>query len=385
MLLPIVNIKGMENCLEDKLSEISELVQIVKWPSDEFIEAWKLVTGKIISLKSMVILQLLENDMSIENKVPEELLDFKNKFHQLYLQIKAVIEYKTCTTREQRFFFNLVNDWQKAKELFPKLWIRYTTEIRDDLRKSCEKQAVVDGILLQGTKLNNHALVNLALILKANVDIRSEPGKETPLLIAARNGYPNIVLLLINAGASIEDQIEGSTCLIRAAFMGRKEIVQMLLNAGANVNARSKYGSTSLMFAVETWDKEIVSILLQSGADVNAKNNFGHTALIWAVSIIGNRSIDILDMLIKSGAYINIQDKNGETALHMAATSFSEESVEMLINAGVDISIANKHGQTALMKAKKYGSTENIVKLLEEADNKISPQAKPEKSRCCLS
>ena len=418
MLIVIVNINGMESPIEDKLSEVPELVEIVKCPSDELIEVWKLVKGKVISLKAILALKLQENDMSIENKIPGDLIDFKNKINQLYSQIKAVLEYKKCKQLEQRFFFNLINDWQRAKKVFPKSWKKYTDKIRKD--SSDERQTVVDGILLEGVRANDADLVNLALTLKANANIEGIFRSDNILAIAVRSGYANITSMLINAGADVQfdlgggetllsvalrngytniasllidgranidaRDITGNTCLIIAAKARNKEIVDISLNAGADVNARNDEGSTALMIAAKAGDKEIVLKLLKANADVNTQNKMGNTALMFAAEGLYK---EIVEILLQAKADVNAQNKIGNTALMLAVSqdklalaSITNKVidgligivVQLLINAGADVSIRNHSGKTALMKAKESsadGQNGDIIKLLEQAKMSI--------------
>ena len=75
IVISIVNINSMKvPDSEDKLHQVSELAEMVESPTDEFIEAWKLATGKVASLKSIVALAIEKNNINIDNnKIPEEL------------------------------------------------------------------------------------------------------------------------------------------------------------------------------------------------------------------------------------------------------------------------------------------------------------------------
>src|SRR6185503_6086035 len=63
---------------------------------------------------------------------------------------------------------------------------------------------------------------------------------ETPLMVAARSGYP--------------------------------EVVEQLLAKGANVNARAGRGQTALMWAVSQKHADVVKVLLAHGADVHLRS-----------------------------------------------------------------------------------------------------------------
>ena len=83
-------------------------------------------------------------------------------------------------------------------------------------------------------------------------------------MYAARNGYPDIVQLLIDAGAKVNaSNHNGKTALMMAAqchhdIRDAKIMVVKLLNANANVNATDKEGKTALMYAESLFGKSSI-------------------------------------------------------------------------------------------------------------------------------
>ena len=83
---------------------------------------------------------------------------------------------------------------------------------------------------------------------------------QVSLIVASRNGYPAIVILLLAAGANVDKQSDdGYTPLIYAAYWGKIEVVKELLKAGANKKLTNKYGKTAYDYA----SKEEIEALLR--------------------------------------------------------------------------------------------------------------------------
>jgi uncharacterized protein len=96
----------------------------------------------------------------------------------------------------------------------------------------------------------------------------------TPLAMAALYGNAAMLDRLIKAGADAKQLgPNGETMVMLAARNGNPQAITVLLEAGADVNARESIrGTTALMWAVEQKHPEAVKILLAAGADPKAKS-----------------------------------------------------------------------------------------------------------------
>ena len=125
------------------------------------------------------------------------------------------------------------------------------------------------------------------------IDVRNA-ANESPLMLAALRGYPELCATLVSRGAEINKP--GWTPLHYAATGGNPEIVALLLKNSATVNAIAPNGSTPLMMAAMYGSTEAVKQLLDAGADPDLKNSGGQTALDYAIN--GSRP-DAISMLRK--------------------------------------------------------------------------------------
>jgi ankyrin repeat protein len=135
----------------------------------------------------------------------------------------------------------------------------------------------------------------------------SKHSRETPLHTVAkrsnryyyqdRDRLLEVAKLLLAKGAPVNATTSsGQTPLHIAAEEGFKYLAELLLGAGADVDARTNDGDTPLHIAAEKGHEDLVKLLLANGADVDARNRRGKTALDGAsygsyiLEIHGNRA-----------------------------------------------------------------------------------------------
>ncbi|XP_010705196.1 ankyrin repeat, SAM and basic leucine zipper domain-containing protein 1, partial [Meleagris gallopavo] len=106
-------------------------------------------------------------------------------------------------------------------------------------------------------------LKTVELLLSRNVDPNLTCRKQmTPLMYAARRGYPHVVSLLVAHGSHVNAQDEnGYSALIWAAHHGHKNVVFILLELGADKNLQTKDKKTAAEIAKINEHSEIYSLL----------------------------------------------------------------------------------------------------------------------------
>ncbi|XP_051488772.1 ankyrin repeat, SAM and basic leucine zipper domain-containing protein 1 [Apus apus] len=108
-----------------------------------------------------------------------------------------------------------------------------------------------------------NVLKTVELLLSRNADPNLTCRKQmTPLIYAARKGYPQVVALLVAHGSHINAQDEnGYSALIWAAQKGHKNVVFKLLELGADKNLQTKDKKTAAELAKINKNSEIYSLL----------------------------------------------------------------------------------------------------------------------------
>jgi ankyrin repeat protein len=152
-----------------------------------------------------------------------------------------------------------------------------------------------------------------------------ESDKDSPLIMACRNGHAPAVQKLLEKGedpCSISREWTHSTALFVAAEWGHLECVHLLLanNARRQIDFQDCYLRTSLMLSAQRGYAQVVKALLAANAQVNLKDHVLSNALSHAVGTDCSSAdyITIVQDLLAAGAEVNVQDIQGKTALFRA-------------------------------------------------------------------
>jgi ankyrin repeat protein len=131
-----------------------------------------------------------------------------------------------------------------------------------------------DGMTaLHWAALNGDAeLAQMLVYAGANVKAVTRLGHYTPLFLAAREGKPGAIPVLLKAGADPKQTTAtGTTPLMVAAQSGNVATVQALLDAGVDINAvETVRGLNAIMFAAAANRYEAIELLASRGADLKA-------------------------------------------------------------------------------------------------------------------
>ena len=219
--------------------------------------------------------------------------------------------------------------------------------------------------LLQSAVRAGHELI-VQLLLANKIAPNADPTQESPLQLAAMNGFFGIVILLLQNKADINTIGPSGTALQLAAENGHENIVIMLLKNKATVDASDNRG-TPLQLAAAAGHEHTVLPLLEVGPDVNG-NNDGSTALQRVATC---SYIVIVEELIAYGANVHANKGKG-TSLQRAARSGCIAIVEELIVHGADVN-ANSSSNSALQNSAAEGH-KVVTEVLLKAGAKLNAQ-----------
>lgn len=136
---------------------------------------------------------------------------------------------------------------------------------------------------------------------KSDLNLSNKKTRETPLMIASREGKIEIVKLLVENGADIDKtDLHGETALWKAYYNFYSKVVDYLFEKGSNANVTNNSSETLLTMSADRGDLAMVQFLVEKkGIDVNRKTNSNWTALVYAVD---RNRIDIVKYLVEHGS-----------------------------------------------------------------------------------
>ncbi len=213
-------------------------------------------------------------------------------------------------------------------------------------------------------KAKQHVILGL-LSLPAGFDVNvKNMSGDTPLILAARKEYKEVVALLLEKGAPInEKNYRGWTALMYAASSGRQETVALLLKNGASINENDSSEFSALSLAAWNGHKDTVILLLENGAKINNKDHDGWSALMFA-AYSGHQ--ETVALLLESGANINEKNKNGLSALMLAANGRHKE---------IAVLLGKEHQRQFYVKAITSASGNLELLLNEDTEAKLTRDA----------
>ena len=119
----------------------------------------------------------------------------------------------------------------------------------------------------------------------------------------------------------------GRTALMMAAFEGYTEVVEVLLDHGAEVDRIDVSGRSALMYASSGPFPQTVELLIENDAEVNrADTTEGWTALMFAAAE-GHRLV--VEILLGHGADIELTDEDGDAAIDHARERGQTDIVDL--------------------------------------------------------
>ncbi len=187
--------------------------------------------------------------------------------------------------------------------------------------------------------------------------------KDRPIHAAVIGGHLEVVRALIRKFVDINAPLEGSsagtTPLMIAARSGFADIVKHLLDSKANIAAtKTLSGASALFEACDGNETSCGKLLLQYGANPNIKYTVNNGAEETVLHIAtANNNLELVQEILKFRGDTDEGNWEQDSALHIAASRGHLQIVQVLVN--------EYHANiNALNKVRSFLHMENIIFLL---------------------
>ena len=230
--------------------------------------------------------------------------------------------------------------------------------------------------------LHNYSkLVGLLAGAAAKLNTAEPQTGMTPLVIAAKQGYVEIVSQLLEIGVELDEaDNNGVTALQSACSQGRFDIVSMMLDQGASTVHRTNDGDTALTTAVQANFQDIVARLIRHGVDAESVDQFwpepGSGGVMWSPMQLTARLgfMSVAEVLWRQGkADVNrtLRDEGGLTwtTLSIAASRNRLDMCKLLLRGRARVYPTNEDGRQAVWFAARDGYSAVAMALIEGGGN----------------
>jgi ankyrin repeat protein len=212
----------------------------------------------------------------------------------------------------------------------------------------------------------------LILAMALVVSAPAMAGAYDDLIAAVYRDDNETVMSLVNRGMDVNTVDPGGNTLLHiAARNGNDKLVALLLKSKANPNARNRVGDSPLMLAAYNGKAEVVNALLAGGAQVNID---GWTPLHYAVFA---EQPEMVSLLLSKGAKVDAPAPNQQTPLMLAAKNGNVVIAKLLLNAKADVSLKDQYGETALAQKDNNGDVARLIEKPEAPVSRTTAPAKP--------
>ncbi|MBT7616692.1 MAG: hypothetical protein HN590_05340 [Calditrichaeota bacterium] len=188
-----------------------------------------------------------------------------------------------------------------------------------------------------------------------------------PLYWAVNAKHNGIVEYLLEHGAD-PNQVDNTAdpLLYTAVTYQDTAIVETLLSHSCNPNVQNKYGFSPIEQALRLENLFIAKMLHKAGVSLRLHTSTLHSGFPLLHRVVAQQNLDAVRWLLENGSHPNELDDKIQSAAFYAVQNNNVDILELLISNGIHLHVANISGETVLHVAARHGSEEAMNYLLKQ-------------------
>ncbi|OPL20698.1 hypothetical protein AM593_08890, partial [Mytilus galloprovincialis] len=142
----------------------------------------------------------------------------------------------------------------------------------------------------------------------------TDPGRDSPLILAIKKNIDNVVLSLLNAGADVSHIGENGGTVLEVCINQRSSetIVIAVVEKGLTGNTPQSLGQFPLARLLdEGFSDSLLTVMIENGANPNFVQHGEDSVLMKAIK---EKRYTLCRILIEDGANVNFKNPEGLTA-----------------------------------------------------------------------
>jgi ankyrin repeat protein len=232
--------------------------------------------------------------------------------------------------------------------------------VRDRLQKQVDEWLNI----FKSADLGNIDSVKRCIDSGAKTDAFCPLTENTALILAAKNGFPKIVQLMLQKGANVNLRgYGGLTALHHACKNTQYDIVEILVSeTNIDTELEDDAGNTAIALAARMGHLSCLDRMAVRGANIEHANHQKTTPFI--IATINNHPA-IIDSLVKLDCDVNARDVIGNTALHYASMCGHSAMIKQLLSHSCRVGILNGDEKDAIEVAANQKCKDQLMATRE--------------------
>lgn len=234
--------------------------------------------------------------------------------------------------------------------------------------KNTLSEKILDELLLTATSSNHYAVVEFLCKQRDSLEWDIDASDYTPLASACRNGYKEIVELLLKYGAYPREYNDpGAAPILLAARYGHLAIVETLLNSYPDLLSDQEFCNHVVVAALCSGNTSLVKFLIKRGVNFATIQDENEWPALFVAFSQGHKAL--IPLLIEAGADYDEDLSTEENNFLKAVLTGDIQGVQSFVTCSATSDVQGQDDYSPLILASFTGHVPVVENLLAAGAN----------------